>query len=89
MRTKTKMDRSFAFLNLTQFSGALNDNLFKFLVTMFLISQYPVEETNSVTAMVGVVFVLPFLFFLTLAGKVADRFSKRDIVVYTRLVRFW
>lgn len=85
MKTKTKFDRSFAFLNLTQFSGALNDNLFKFMVTMFLVSMHPVEKTNSVTATVGAVFVIPFLLFLALAGKVADRFSKRDIVVCAKI----
>ncbi|MBW8015554.1 MAG: MFS transporter [Planctomycetes bacterium] len=85
MKTKTKMDRSFAFLNLTQFSGALNDNLFKFLMTMYLIDQYPVEKTNTVTTAVAAVFVMPFLLFLPIAGKFADRFSKRNIVVVAKV----
>lgn len=85
MKTKTKIDRSFAFLNLTQFSGALNDNLFKFLVTMYLIKLFKDQPSSTITSRVGIVFVLPFLLFLTLAGKFADRFSKRNIVVVAKI----
>ena len=85
MNTKIKLGKSFTFLNITQFSGALNDNIFKLLMMMFLATGLTVEQTNSVTAKVGAVFVIPFLLFLALAGKVADRFSKRNIIVGTKL----
>lgn len=83
--TKLKLGRSFDFHNATQFTGALNDNIFKLLVMMYLAAQLPPEQTNLVTARVGAVFVIPFLLFSALAGKLADRFSKRNIVVLAKV----
>ena len=83
--TKLQLGRSFRFLNATQFTGALNDNIFKLLVMMYLTSRLPAEQTNLVTARVGAVFVIPFLIFSALAGKLADKFSKRNIVVLAKV----
>ncbi len=71
---------SFGWLNITQFLGALNDNVFKFLVIFFLVSRLK-QDPNSTQALATVLFVAPFLLFSHAAGVLADRFSKRHIVV--------
>ncbi|MBU6382737.1 MAG: MFS transporter [Verrucomicrobia bacterium] len=76
--------RSFYFLNATQFLGALNDNLFKLLVIYLLINVKGTSEANSILSIVGAVFVIPFLLFSSGAGVLADRMSKRTIIVYTK-----
>ncbi|MBN1456758.1 MAG: MFS transporter [Sedimentisphaerales bacterium] len=81
----TKQYGSFAWLNITQFLGALNDNVFKLLIIFFLIGAKGPESAGGVTALAGAVFVVPFLVFSALAGKLADKFSKRSIVVCTKV----
>jgi len=83
--TKTKLGPDFGWLNATQFLGALNDNVFKLLIILFLIGTRGRAEASNVTALAGAVFVIPFLLFTALAGKLADRFSKRDIVVWAKI----
>jgi acyl-[acyl-carrier-protein]-phospholipid O-acyltransferase / long-chain-fatty-acid--[acyl-carrier-protein] ligase len=81
-----KTDRSFAWLNGTQFLGALNDNIFKLLIAFCLIQITGEENTSSVMAISGAVFVIPFLLFSHAGGILADRFSKRNIVVLTKCI---
>lgn len=83
--TKTKLGSSFGWLNATQFLGALNDNVFKLLIILFLIGPEKNPEIASrIAAIAGAVFVMPFLLFTAFAGKLADRFSKRNIIVSTK-----
>jgi len=84
-RSKTKLGAGFGWLNVTQFLGALNDNVFKLLIILFLIGFQGGDKASNVTAMAGAVFVVPFLLFTALAGKFADRFSKRNIVVCAKV----
>ncbi|MHC4122564.1 MAG: acyl-[ACP]--phospholipid O-acyltransferase [Planctomycetota bacterium] len=83
--TKTKLGSSFKWLNATQFLGAFNDNIFKLLVILLLIELQSDSEAGNVTALAGAVFVMPFLLFSALAGKLADSFSKRNIIVSTKV----
>ena len=80
-----KQAHSFAWLNATQFLGALNDNTFKLLTIFFLIGSSAAGTAGSVVATVGTVFVLPFLLFSHLGGALADRISKRTVIVATKL----
>jgi acyl-[acyl-carrier-protein]-phospholipid O-acyltransferase/long-chain-fatty-acid--[acyl-carrier-protein] ligase len=80
-------DRSFAFFNATQFLGAMNDNVFKGLMIFALIQTLTSEAAISqVNATAAAIFVLPFLLFTTYGGKLADRYSKRDILVLSTAV---
>jgi acyl-[acyl-carrier-protein]-phospholipid O-acyltransferase / long-chain-fatty-acid--[acyl-carrier-protein] ligase len=76
-----RMPRSFLWLNAAQFGGALNDNLFKLLAIFLLIEIKGAEAAGLVTAVIGAIFVVPFLLFSPLAGVLADRFSKQRITV--------
>lgn len=77
--------RSFYFLNATQFLGALNDNIFKLLVIYLLIHVKGPAQANSILSIAGAVFVIPFLLFSSSAGILADRLSKRSIIVFTKV----
>ncbi|NLH15480.1 MAG: MFS transporter [Phycisphaerae bacterium] len=88
MRTvNPQKDRSFAFFNATQFLGAMNDNVFKGLMIFALIrgltEEGAISQVNSIAA--GI-FVIPFLLFTTYGGKLADRYSKRDILVLSTAI---
>lgn len=76
--------RSFYLLNATQFLGALNDNIFKFLVIFLLINVQGAENANTILSLAGAIFVIPFLLFSSGAGVIADRISKRSIIVFTK-----
>lgn len=78
--------RSFYFLNATQFLGALNDNIFKLLVIYLLINVKGPGSANEILSIAGAVFVIPFLLFSSGAGVLADRISKRTIVVFTKIL---
>ena len=80
MVNKEKSLSSFGWLNITQFLGALNDNVFKFLVIFFLVDRLGFEK-NATQSLATLLFVAPFLLFSHAAGVLADRFSKRHIVV--------
>lgn len=77
---------SYTYLNITQFLGALIDNIYKFFIAFFLIDLMGVENSPKIMAMTGAVFVLPFLLFSASSGVLADRFSKRNIIVLTKIL---
>ncbi len=79
-----KLPRSFAWLNVTQFLGALNDNVFKLLLIFFLITLQGPESAGRVAALAGGLFVVPFLLFSPLAGTLADRIGKNRIIVASK-----
>lgn len=83
-----KLDRlepSFNWLNLTQFQGALNDNIFKLLVTFFLIRNLGSDRASMLSGLGGIIFALPFIFFVPAAGVLADRYSKSRITVVAKV----
>jgi len=81
-----KDTRSFYLLNATQFLGALNDNVFKLLVIYLLIHVKGPGAANTILSLAGAIFVIPFLVVSSSAGVLADRFSKRTIIVYTKFL---
>lgn len=77
---------SFTFLNITQFLGALNDNIYKLLIVFFFIQIQGLEHSPTILATTGATFVLPFLLFSAWFGTLADRCSKRNIIVITKVL---
>lgn len=79
-------DRAFWGMNVTQLLGAFNDNLFKQLMLLLAI---PVGDQQSSMhdeqGLATVVFSLPFVIFSGLAGFLADRYSKRRVIVLAKL----
>jgi len=74
--------RRFLPLFITQFLGAMNDNLFKsalvMLVTYRLADEAGIDGALMVTVAAGI-FILPFFLFSATAGQLADRFNKADL----------
>jgi acyl-[acyl-carrier-protein]-phospholipid O-acyltransferase/long-chain-fatty-acid--[acyl-carrier-protein] ligase len=79
---------SFSYLNITQFLVALIDNIYKFLIVYFLIAVQGVDNTHRIMAFTGATFVLPFLLFSATCGTLADRFSKRNIIILAKVLEF-
>ena len=77
---------SFTYLNITQFLTALNDNIYKLLLVYFFIELDGIEYSHRILATTGAIFVLPFLLFSATSGTLADRFSKRNIIVMTKIL---
>lgn len=75
---------SYTYLNLTQFLGALNDNIYKLLIVYFFIQLDGVENSHVILSLTGATFVLPFILFSATSGTMADRFSKRNIIIGTK-----
>ncbi len=77
--------RSFIGLLITQFLGAVNDNMFRWLVVPVgkdLLEQSWGKEYASVALPAGLAcFVLPYILLAAPAGYLADRFSKRTVIV--------
>src|SRR5216684_1793135 len=66
----------------TQFLGALNDNLYKMIVSMRAV--HIAANTGSGSeylSIAGAVFVIPFLLFSGYSGHLADKISKRTVLV--------
>ena len=79
------LSRSFLGLLLTQFFGATNDNLLRWLV-IGVGKQY-VEESQVgwILAAGTVAFVLPYILLAAPSGYLADAFSKRTVIVGCKL----
>ena len=75
--------RRFAPFFWTQFSGAANDNLFKFAFTVMVTYQLSVSWLPPAMAglVIGALFILPFLLFSATSGQLTDKFDK------TRMIR--
>jgi len=72
---------SFLGLLFTQFLGATNDNILRWLV-IGVGKDYVTKENVGNVLMAGTAcFVLPYLILAAPAGYLADRFSKRTVIV--------
>lgn len=74
------MSRGFVGLLMTQMFGATNDNIFRWLVIGVGKEMMP-NNVGWVLAVGTACFVLPYLLLAAPAGYLADRFSKRKIIV--------
>ncbi len=74
--------RGFWSLFATQFQGAFSDNVLKNLVVfMMLGAGLSLDEKHRIGELVGALFALPFILFSMAGGFLADRFSKRTIMI--------
>ncbi len=80
-----KLTPSLYWMSATAFLGAFNDNIFRWILIGFLIGNLDASgssmSSSMVTSLGTVIFVLPFLIFSAFAGNLADRISKRNILV--------
>ncbi len=76
---------SLIYLNITQFLGVINDNVFKFVMAFLLIDTLGHSEASSILSATGAIYVIPFLLFSSSAGILADRFSKQKLLVIMKV----
>ena len=75
--------RFFAPLFWTQFLGAFNDNVYKNALVIFITVQAASVSTISPNILIplsGGIFILPFFLFSALAGQLADKFEKSQLI---------
>ena len=77
--------RRFLPLFVTQFLGALNDNMFKNALVVLALFQAGSKGPVLVAA-AGGVFILPYVLFASIAGELADRYDKARLI---RLMKWW
>jgi 1-acyl-sn-glycerol-3-phosphate acyltransferase len=80
-------ERRFLPFFLTQLCGAANDNVFKFAFTA--LATYEAERWGGLSpavagAVIGGLFILPFVLFSATAGQLADKYDKARLI---RLVK--
>ena len=81
--------RRFLPFFLTQFSGALNDNLFKNALLVVFVSSSVSEGLGNPNTLVNIaagLFILPFFLFSPLAGQLADKYDKAKLIRRIKLV---
>src|SRR5437879_2027057 len=73
-------------LFVTQFQNAFSDNTLKFLTTFIIIGLgFSQERRDQLVPLVGLVFAVPFVLFSMTGGYLADRFSKRTVIIGIKL----
>ncbi len=73
--------KEFCYFLVAQFLGAFNDNVYKMVVSLLIIHGALTGELLSITA---IVFIIPSLLFSGYAGYLADRYSKRTVLILTK-----
>ena len=87
---KTGWQVGFWSLIVTQFQNAFNDNAIKFLVIYIIVAMnFPKDTRENLILIVGALFALPFIFFSMAGGNLADRYSKRSVVIGTKLMEIF
>ena len=78
--------RRFAPFFWTQFSGAANDNLFKFAFTVMVTYQLQVSWMPPALAglVIGALFILPFLLFSATSGQLTDKYDKTTVIRFVK-----
>ena len=80
-------ERRFLPFFLTQFFGAANDNVFKFAFTVlatYSAAQWGGMDAKSAGAVIGGIFILPFVLFSATAGQLADKFEKSTLIRFVK-----
>src|SRR5580692_9952193 len=81
--------RGFWSLIATQFQGAFSDNILRnLLLSMIVAMQLGQTQRETFVSVVTFLFSVPFLFLSMPGGWLADRFSKRQVTIWTKVMEF-
>lgn len=71
----------------TQFQGAFSDNALRWLVIFPVLASVVLSdaEKDGFASHASLLFAIPFLLFSTIGGWMADRFSKRSVMIGVKL----
>ena len=80
-------NRGFDCLLAAQALSVFNDNAFRYVLQLLVIDTVATLSGQSrLVSYCNALFVLPYILFSTYAGQVADRFSKRRVIVSLKLL---
>src|SRR5579863_6856996 len=80
-----RSERGFWALIVTQFQGAFSDNILRNLLLAMIVGMgLPTGQRESFVSLVTFLFGLPFVLFSMTGGWLADRFSKRQVTIWTK-----
>jgi len=80
----TLATRTYAGLLAAQFLAAFNDQAIHAAAMFFAINTHTLSEAQAIS-MMPILFYAPWALFCTLAGYLADRFSKRTTLVFWKM----
>ncbi len=90
MSSHSCKSRSFKAFLTTQFLGAFNDNAFKIVISLFALRIFIDPQTHArYMSIISALFIVPFLVCSPYAGQLADRFSKRNIIVWVKVAEIF
>lgn len=85
VNTATCGSKTYILLIATQFLGAFNDNVFKTVVSLLVLTKLTSDSGGILyLSLTAALFFLPYIFFSALAGYLADKYSKSGIVKATK-----
>ena len=80
-------ERGFWALIATQFQGAYSDNILRNLLLAMVVGMgLGKEQRDTFVAIVTFLFSMPFVIFSMTGGWFADRFSKRQVTIWTKVM---
>ena len=77
--------RGFAFLLVAQGLAVFNDHALKAVFSFYLLRRLSQQQAPTWIALASGLYILPFVLFSSYAGQVADRFSKRRVIIGVKL----
>jgi len=81
--------RGFWALIATQFQGAFSDNILRNLLLSIVIGMNMAQtQRETFVSVVTFLFSVPFIIFSMPGGWLADRFSKRQVTIWTKVMEF-
>jgi acyl-[acyl-carrier-protein]-phospholipid O-acyltransferase/long-chain-fatty-acid--[acyl-carrier-protein] ligase len=85
--TNNESTRGFWSLVLTQFQGAASDNILRNLLLAMIVGMgLSHSQRETFVSVVTFLFSVPFILFSMPGGWLADRFSKRQITIWTKVM---
>src|SRR2546422_6073225 len=80
--------KGFWGLNVAQFLGAFNDNAWETMLQLLAVAVYHGAQDEPfrrvLVALAQGTFLVPFLLFSMFAGALADRYSKRTVLIASK-----
>ena len=82
-----RRERGFWALIATQFQGAYSDNILRNLLLAMIIGMgLDKNHRDTFVSVVTFLFSMPFVLFSMTGGWLADRFSKRQVTIWTKIM---
>src|SRR5260370_6614709 len=74
-------------LIVTQFQGAFSANVLRYLRTFMVLGMAPNDaRRNALVSLITLLFFIPLVLFSMAGGFLADRFSKRQVTIATKII---